>query len=199
MALNARRFNILSYPPPLDNAAEKLSQIQADFVSEALKRAVDDTGAAMAHQLSGPLTVLLLYLHAIKRACEHSEGTQTVPASVREMVDMALHATERACELMEQVGQMEAPADAEAAVAWKRNSRASGDASPGPSHVSQHLLTPREHEVLMLIAAGDSNKQGGHRLGISTRTFETHRAHLMSKLGAKNVADLVRIALSNRQ
>jgi two-component system, LuxR family, response regulator FixJ len=60
-------------------------------------------------------------------------------------------------------------------------------------------LTPREHEVLALITSGSSNKEGGHRLGISTRTFEVHRAHLMGKLGARNAADLVRIALSNGQ
>jgi DNA-binding CsgD family transcriptional regulator len=57
-------------------------------------------------------------------------------------------------------------------------------------------LTPREHEVLALITGGASNKEGGHRLGISKRTFEAHRAHLMGKLGAKNAADLVRRALS---
>jgi DNA-binding CsgD family transcriptional regulator len=50
--------------------------------------------------------------------------------------------------------------------------------------------------VLALITGGASNKEGGHRLGISKRTFEAHRAHLMGKLGAKNAADLVRMALS---
>jgi len=55
-----------------------------------------------------------------------------------------------------------------------------------------HPLTPREEEVLALVKDGSSNKEGGHRLGISTRTFEAHRAHLMGKLGARNVADLIR-------
>jgi DNA-binding CsgD family transcriptional regulator len=49
--------------------------------------------------------------------------------------------------------------------------------------------------VLALITGGVSNKEGGHRLGISKRTFESHRAHLMGKLGAKNAADLVRMTL----
>jgi FixJ family two-component response regulator len=58
------------------------------------------------------------------------------------------------------------------------------------------LLTPREREVLSLIAAGSSNKEAGRHLGISPRTIEVHRARIMEKLGAKNAADLVRIVLS---
>ena len=58
------------------------------------------------------------------------------------------------------------------------------------------VLTPREDEVLDLIVRGSSNKEGAHRLGIATRTFEAHRAHIMEKLGARNAADLVRLALS---
>ena len=57
-------------------------------------------------------------------------------------------------------------------------------------------LTPREREVATLIAGGNSNKEAGRRLGISPRTVELHRAHLMEKLGARNAADLVRIVLS---
>ena len=62
--------------------------------------------------------------------------------------------------------------------------------------VTESRLTPREQEVAQLIADGASNKEAGRRLGISPRTVELHRAHLMAKLGAKNAADLVRIVLS---
>jgi FixJ family two-component response regulator len=57
-------------------------------------------------------------------------------------------------------------------------------------------LTPREREVLAELVAGATNKEAGRRLGISPRTVEIHRAHIMEKLGARNAADLVRIALS---
>ena len=57
------------------------------------------------------------------------------------------------------------------------------------------LLTPREREVLAEVIAGASNKEAGRHLGISPRTIEVHRARIMDKLGAKNAADLVRIAL----
>jgi two-component system response regulator FixJ len=60
----------------------------------------------------------------------------------------------------------------------------------------QSLLTPREREVLTKIAEGASNKEVGRRLGISPRTVEVHRARIMEKIGARNAADLVRIALS---
>src|ERR1700754_1034314 len=57
-------------------------------------------------------------------------------------------------------------------------------------------LTRRESEVLAQLAAGASNKEVGHQLGIGTRTVEFHRARLMEKLGARNLADLMRIYLS---
>ena len=57
-------------------------------------------------------------------------------------------------------------------------------------------LTRREQEVAALIAHGASNKEAGRRLGISPRTVELHRAHIMEKLGARNAADMVRLVLS---
>ena len=60
----------------------------------------------------------------------------------------------------------------------------------------RELLTPREYQVLELIAGGASNKEAGRRLGISPRTVEGHRAHIMEKLGARNSVELVRIVLS---
>ena len=59
-------------------------------------------------------------------------------------------------------------------------------------------LTAREREVLTEIAAASSNKEAGRHLGLSPRTIEVHRAHIMMKLGAKNTADLVRFVLSKQ-
>ena len=56
-------------------------------------------------------------------------------------------------------------------------------------------LTHRENVVLAQIVQGGSSKEIGRELGISPRTIEFHRTNIMSKLGAKNVADLVRIIL----
>jgi len=56
------------------------------------------------------------------------------------------------------------------------------------------LLTLREKDVLDQLVTGRSNKIVGHQLGISPRTVETHRAHIMDKMHVRSVADLVRIA-----
>jgi len=56
-------------------------------------------------------------------------------------------------------------------------------------------LTTREHEVLHLVARGRTNTEMAAALGISPRTVETHRAHLMQKLGLRTQADLIRYAL----
>lgn len=57
-------------------------------------------------------------------------------------------------------------------------------------------MSAREREVLGGILAGRTNKQIGRDLGISPRTVETYRAHVMQRLGAKTVPDAVRMAAS---
>jgi two-component system, LuxR family, response regulator FixJ len=61
-----------------------------------------------------------------------------------------------------------------------------------PTFPGSELLTRREREVLALITDGATNKEAAMSLGISQRTVEIHRAHVMHKLGAKNSVDLAR-------
>jgi two-component system, LuxR family, response regulator FixJ len=56
-------------------------------------------------------------------------------------------------------------------------------------------LTPREREVLDLLTVGKANKSMAQDLGLSQRTVEIHRAHVMEKMGAKSVAQLVRMVM----
>jgi DNA-binding NarL/FixJ family response regulator len=56
-------------------------------------------------------------------------------------------------------------------------------------------LTPREREVLKLVAEGKSNKEISDLLFISIRTVENHRANIMNKLNIKKTADLIRFAI----
>ena len=58
------------------------------------------------------------------------------------------------------------------------------------------LLTPREKQVLAMIVDGLANKQVAGQLGISARTVETHRVHIMQKLNAESLPHLVRIWIS---
>lgn len=60
------------------------------------------------------------------------------------------------------------------------------------------VITRREKEVLELIAAGSTNNEIANRLFISSATVDTHRKNLLAKLGAKNTASLVRIAMEHR-
>jgi FixJ family two-component response regulator len=57
-------------------------------------------------------------------------------------------------------------------------------------------LTPREREILELVVAGRTNKEIGRLVGTSHRTIDVHRAHLMEKMAARNLADLVRMRLA---
>jgi DNA-binding NarL/FixJ family response regulator len=56
-------------------------------------------------------------------------------------------------------------------------------------------LTPRQREVLQLVAEGNSTKEIAQRLGLSPKTVETHRAQLMERLGVHEVSGLVRFAV----
>jgi DNA-binding NarL/FixJ family response regulator len=56
-------------------------------------------------------------------------------------------------------------------------------------------LTPRQREVLQLIAEGFTNREIAQQLGISTKTVESHRAHLMDRLDIHDIAGLVRYAI----
>lgn len=59
-------------------------------------------------------------------------------------------------------------------------------------------LTKRELEVLALVASGKSNQEVADDLFISIKTVETHKSHILDKLGLKNTAELVKYAIKNK-
>ncbi len=59
------------------------------------------------------------------------------------------------------------------------------------------VLTAREREVLQLLAEGQANKEVASALGITTKTAETHRAHILAKLNVHSMSELVRYAIRN--
>jgi DNA-binding CsgD family transcriptional regulator len=175
---------------PLDENSEIVQ------LSAARIRAADEATAAIVRELNGPLTALMLYMNEIK---QHS-GSQASANRLylQQVVDNALEQTERVYALVKQlcdshpglaVPERHAGADGPAARARGRAGVMFASAS------EQKPLTRREREVLALISEGCSNKQGALRMNISPRTFESHRAEAMRKLGARNTADLVRKAL----
>lgn len=59
-------------------------------------------------------------------------------------------------------------------------------------------LTKREQEVLALVASGKSNQEVADDLFISIKTVDTHKNHILDKLGLKNTAELVKYAIKNK-
>jgi DNA-binding CsgD family transcriptional regulator len=185
----------------IENSTPSDDDLEIVRLSAARARAMDEAGAEIARQLNGPLTALLLYMGEIK---QHSH--QLSPAAgnrvyLQQVVENALQQTERVCALIKQMADThEEPAAAPGRKGGReaRGGRAKENRTPGvmfSSDAGQKPLTRREREVLSLISEGCSNKQGALRMGISPRTFESHRAEAMRKLGARNTADLVRTAL----
>ena len=72
------------------------------------------------------------------------------------------------------------------------------DRAGGGRAAATQALTPREHEIVHLIAEGKSSKEVAAVLGISEATAETHRANLMRKLDVHSVSEIVRYAIRNR-
>ena len=66
------------------------------------------------------------------------------------------------------------------------------------SNRSQSILTPRERQIIQLIAEGHTNKQIANLLNLSLKTVETHRAAVMRKLNLSSSAELVRYAIRNK-
>ena len=71
------------------------------------------------------------------------------------------------------------------------------DATAGPDSDTSPFtrLSPREREILQLVAEGKAMKEVAHHLNISVKTVETHRKNVMEKLGIDNVAGLTKYAL----
>jgi DNA-binding NarL/FixJ family response regulator len=66
-----------------------------------------------------------------------------------------------------------------------------------PQPATGDPLTPREREVLQLVAEGKSSKAVAASLGVAVKTIESHRASLMRKLHVRTLAELVRYAVRN--
>ena len=72
------------------------------------------------------------------------------------------------------------------------------EAQQRTSDIQQRVdkLTPKEHEVLLRIIAGDANKVIASRMDVSVRTIENHRQRIFHKMQAESLAELVRMSIS---
>jgi len=168
----------------------------------------------MAHQLCEPATALLFYVGFIQQNSDRFTDADGNNESLKRAAESAFQVTELICSLIHRMGDLfEAPIPKETAVAvardaiawWSRvgaldgNPDETGNRPPvDPNPPAAKRLTPRERQVLRLVSEGYSNKEGAAAMNISYRTFECHRAEVMRKLGAKNTAALVRLAILER-
>ncbi len=114
-------------------------------------------------------------------------GHADVPMSVRAMKAGAVEFLTkpfRGQELLDAIQE----AIAKDRVAWNER------AQMAQLRARYNSLTPREKEVLKLVASGLLNKQIGAELGASELTIKTHRGRVMQKMGADSLADLVKMA-----
>jgi DNA-binding CsgD family transcriptional regulator len=186
----------------VESSAPPDSDLEVARLSAAHARATEEAGAAIARQLNGPLTALLLYIGEIKQHSHQLTEASGNRVYLQQVVENALQQTERVCAMMKQIAaKHEEPAQSSGYKSgWEARTRLAKDGIRAPgvmfsSNAGQKPLTRREREVLNLISEGCSNKQGALQMRISPRTFESHRAEAMRKLGARNTADLVRTVL----
>jgi DNA-binding NarL/FixJ family response regulator len=191
-----------SYFSKWSESNTSLDEVEISRLSAARARAIDEAGAQIARQLNGPLTALLLYMGEIKQHSHQFSQAGVNRAYLEKVVDNALQQTERVCAMIKQIGATQdenAEASGPGSVWEKRAGHGKAAARTSgvmlASSTGQKPLTRREREVLTLISEGCSNKQGALQMQISPRTFESHRAEAMRKLGARNTAELVRTAL----
>jgi DNA-binding CsgD family transcriptional regulator len=187
-----------------EGGAQLASEFEIARSSLERTRAANVVGSAIAHQLNGPLTALRLYIGEIRQNSARFQETAEIRDQMQQMVDGAFRETERVCAMMNVISDSfeeplypeTAPALGRDAIAWWSQIGGMREGREAASKIARFgLLTQREREVLGHVSQGCSNKQGALRMQIASRTFESHRARLMRKLGARNAADLVRMAL----
>jgi FixJ family two-component response regulator len=113
-------------------------------------------------------------------------GHADVPMTVRAMKAGAVEFLTKPFRGQELLGAIQ-EAIAKDRVAWSER------AQTKELRASYDSLTVREKEVLRLVVSGLLNKQIGSELGTSELTIKTHRGHVMEKMGAQSLADLVRM------
>lgn len=141
----------------------------------------------------------------IRAALPHAEVLVLTMHASEELVPQVLAAGARGFVLKSDAGRslvaaIEALARHEPFFTARMAGARCGDV-PGPKPAAQVAyrspLTPREREIVQLVAEGKSTKELADRLGITVKTAETHRSNILRKLGLRSVSDMVRYAIRN--
>ena len=141
-----------------------------------------------------------LAVDAVPQLREDSPGTAIVLLTMERDLTLARRALDAGASgyLFKDSAHMELIEAVRAAAAGERHlspAVAAGLRSNGGE--DEGVLSPRETEVLKLMALGHTNREIGEQLDLSVRTVETHRAHIQQKLGLSSRPELTRYALAN--
>jgi two-component system sensor kinase FixL len=88
-----------------NESEQRLNQLQTDLVRMARVSAIDEMGAALAHELNQPLTALMLYLQAVERACAKHSAVNPMPPGVLSILEKAVREAERAGSIIQRMRQ----------------------------------------------------------------------------------------------
>ncbi|MGC2774536.1 MAG: PAS domain S-box protein [Bradyrhizobium sp.] len=88
-----------------NESEQRLKELQANLVRMARVSAIDEMGAALAHELNQPLTALMLYLQAVERACAKLPAVNQLPISVLGILEKAVREAERAGSIIQRMRQ----------------------------------------------------------------------------------------------
>jgi two-component system, NarL family, response regulator NreC len=174
---------------------------EAADTDAVLRAVVDHRPKVLVLDLNMPGDVTSMATIATVR--ERSHGTAVVVLTMQEdpaFVRAAMKAGAAAYVVKDSVGDelVEAVRRAAAGITYLGPHLAAAlDVAPEPRAEPTGRLTPREREVLRLIALGYTNAEIGVLLDVSVRTVESHRAHIQQKLRRSSRAELVRYALDH--
>ncbi|MEO1199525.1 MAG: PAS domain S-box protein [Pseudomonadota bacterium] len=90
---------------PQLESEERLNQLQAQLVHMARVNAMDEMGAALAHELNQPLTAVMLYLQAVMRAARKSPEENAIPQEMVDILERALKEADRAGKIIQRMRQ----------------------------------------------------------------------------------------------
>lgn len=141
-----------------------------------------------------------LAVDAVPQLREGSPQTQIVLLTMERDLTLARRALDAGASgyLFKDSAHMELIEAVRAAAAGERHlSPAVAAGLKNDDSEDEAILSPRETEVLKLMALGHTNREIGEQLSLSVRTVETHRAHIQQKLSLSSRPELTRYALAN--
>jgi two-component system, NarL family, response regulator NreC len=142
-------------------------------------------------QLAPKVRVLVLTMHddpAYARTALQAGASGYI---VKQAADVELLTAIRAVHRGRSFVDLTRPSEATRAAALRRTTSKAPATEPGKP------LSPREAEVLRLLAEGHTNQEAAHCLAVSVKTIETHRRRLSEKLGRKSRSELFRFAVES--